>query len=76
MRGSKVAILAYMRKYGGITSKDAFEEFGVTRLSACIFDLRKAGYNIITQDCIGKTRFNETCRYARYVLAEEEKDGK
>ena len=73
MRGSKVAILEYMRNHNGITSKEAFGEFGVTRLAACVFDLRKAGYNIVTQECLGKTRFGETCRYARYVLIEEDK---
>lgn len=68
MKGSKVAILQYIKDNGGITSVEAFEHFGVTRLAACVFDLRKLGYDIVTQDCIGKTRFNETCRYARYVF--------
>ena len=45
MRGSKVAIVNYMAEKGSITSKEAFEEFGVTRLAACVHDLRKMGYN-------------------------------
>ena len=71
MRGSKVAILDYMREHSGITSNDAFREFGVTRLSARIFDLRKLGYDIQTVMMETTTRFGEHCRYGKYVLKEE-----
>lgn len=75
LKGSKQAILTHIVVHGGITSAEAFEKYGVTRLAAVIFDLRKLGYDIVTQDCIGKTRFNRTCRYARYVL-KGDSDGK
>ena len=38
-------VLKYLKKHT-ITSKDAFMIFGITRLSARIFDLRAAGHNI------------------------------
>ena len=68
MRGSKVAILEHLRKYPWITSKDAFELYGITRLSARIKDLRDKGYDIETVMVEATTRFGESCRYARYVL--------
>lgn len=68
MRGSKVAILKYMKENNGITSKEAFEEFGVTRLAACIFDLRQKGYLIDTLMLETTTRFDELTRYAKYVF--------
>ena len=71
MRGSKVAILEHLRKNPWLTSKEAFEKYGITRLSACIFDLREKGYNIETIMVETTTRFGETSRYARYVLRGE-----
>lgn len=68
MRGSKVAILNYMKEHNGITSKEAFEQFGVTRLAACIFDLRQKGYLIDTLMLETVTRFDEPTKYAKYVF--------
>lgn len=74
MRGSKVAILEHLRKYPWITSKDAFELYGITRLSARIKDLRELGYDIETVMVDGMTRYGESCRYARYILKGEPDD--
>lgn len=71
MRGSKVAILRYLRTNPWLTSKEAFEKFGITRLSARIKDLRDKGYDIETVMVETTTRFGESCRYARYVLKGE-----
>lgn len=65
-------ILAYMQSGHRITSMDAIEKFGATRLSAIIFDLRKAGYNIITHDIVGKNRYGGTVTYAEYELIKED----
>jgi len=70
MRGSKVAILEHLRKYPWLTSEEAFREYGITRLAACIFDLREKGYDIETVMVETETRFGESCRYARYILHE------
>lgn len=43
-------VLKYIQKHdNGITSMVAFWRFGITRLSAHIFELRKKGYNICTK---------------------------
>lgn len=83
MKGSMQAILHYLVEHPltGLTSAQAFELFGVTRLSARIHDLRNKGYQIDTLMLDGKTRFGETCRYAKYVykgkesIVKEEKNG-
>ena len=36
-------VLQYMKDNGKITTMDAFEKLGITRLSARIWDLRKKG---------------------------------
>ena len=47
---------------------DAIKEFGATRLSAIIFDLRKQGYDIEMEWCEGTDRFGNPMRYGRYYL--------
>lgn len=62
-------ILAYLKNHKeGITSKDAFELFGITRLSGRIFDLRDMGYDIATEQESSKNRYGDTTTYARYKL--------
>lgn len=43
MEKQSARVLAYIVKHGGITSMDAFRDLGITRLSARIWDLRRAG---------------------------------
>lgn len=51
-----------------ITSKQAFEDYGVTRLAAIIFNLRKSGMPIVTIDREAKDRYDNTVRFAEYRL--------
>ena len=63
-------ILKYMQEGNTISSFEAFEMFGATRLSAVIFELRKK-YNIksIPATCID--RYGTRCDYVKYKLEEE-----
>ena len=67
MKGSKLRILEYLKKNKSITSMEAFEMFGITRLSARIFDLRALGYIIDTVIVEDVNRYGDVCRYAKYV---------
>jgi hypothetical protein len=49
-----------------ITSAQANEKYGVSRLAAIIFVLRERGYNIITHDVEVKTRYNHSTTIAKY----------
>lgn len=62
-------VLNFMKTHKtGITSKDAFERFGATRLSGLIFQLRKQGYSISTNIETVKTRYGRNVEIARYKL--------
>ena len=60
-------ILRHFKIYRSITSFEAFAEYGITRLSAIIFDLRKV--YIIGDEWVERTnRFGETVRFKRYIM--------
>lgn len=39
----RTLVIEYMKKYGGITSKEADDDLGIMRLGARIFELRQSG---------------------------------
>lgn len=59
-------ILAYIREFGSITPLEAIRDIGCYRLSARISDLRKDGYNIISEPFTVKNRYGGTSRVAKY----------
>lgn len=64
-------VLEYMKANGGITSAEAFETLGVTRLSARIKELKDAGHKIEGTFAYGKNRFGEPCTWKKYSLADD-----
>ena len=52
----------------GITSMEEFAMFGATRLSAIVFDLRKDGHKIVSEDKKVKDRFGHTTVVSNYKL--------
>lgn len=62
------AILAHLQSGHSITSMQAIELYGVTRLSAIIFDLKKMGYKIESVKRQTTTRFGKTGFYSEYRL--------
>lgn len=64
-------VLDYMKRFGSITTLDAFNDLGITRLSAKIFDLKKQGYDIVGETIKVKNRFGEEAYVKKYMLAEE-----
>ena len=61
-------VLKYMQTHKGITSIQAIEKFGATRLSDIIFRLRTEGYEIETDSITKKNRYGHTTTFARYTL--------
>ena len=64
-------VLNYMIDNGSITSWEAIKEFGITRLSAKIFNLRKRGYFIENEWEHTTNRYGDKVKYARYTLNKE-----
>lgn len=68
-RTQKQTILARLKRTKeGLTQVEAYERYGITRLSAVIFDLRDEGYEIKTDMKAVKNRYGDTCHVAFYTL--------
>lgn len=61
-------IIEHLNKHGSITSMEAIELYGATRLSAIIYSLRNKGYMIDTIDMPFIDRFGNKSVYGKYVL--------
>lgn len=59
-------VLDYMNENGSITSMEAFDKLGVTRLSQQILILRRRGFDIASIWETGQNRYGVTTRYVRY----------
>lgn len=58
----------YIRERGSITSWEAIKEFGITRLSAVIYNLRyERKLDIETRYETMKNRYGDNVTFARYV---------
>ena len=67
-------ILADLLEGKTITSMDAFEKYHITRLSAVIFDIKKAGYPVTTEIEKGQYADGTSSRFARYSILPEDRD--
>lgn len=61
------AVVDYLERYGSITSKEANEKLGCSRLAAHICYLRKHGWHITTEDVEVTTRYGKAT-IARYHI--------
>lgn len=63
------AVMLHLQEYGSITSWEAIKEYGATRLSAIIYNLRyKYDMNIINQEIDFVDRYGTHSSYVKYVL--------
>ena len=58
----------FIKKHGGITSKEANDKLGETRLSARIFELKEKGVNIQDEWVRVTNRFKEPRRVKKYFI--------
>lgn len=64
-----LAVKEHLEKKGHITSLEAIERYGATRLSAIIYNLRhKYGMEIGNKSNKIKDRYGHICIYDTYVL--------
>lgn len=68
------AIKNHLLENKSITSWQAIQQYGETRLSAVIFILRNKGWNIESVWKEGKDRNGNDCRFVEYMLMENEDD--
>ena len=67
-KGQQAAVLAYIIQHDSITSMEAFEHLGATRLSAVVYNLKRKGYKIKSEPEQVKTRYGATATISRYSL--------
>ena len=65
-------VLKHLKAHKTITSLQAVKLFGITRLSAVIFRLRKRGYKIDTYTIHPVNRYGQRGNCGEYHLVEEE----
>lgn len=61
-------VLNHLLEKGQITSIEAINMYGATRLSSIIFNLRKRGYVIENEWLEGKDRFGNQTRFVNYTM--------
>ena len=67
------AIMLHLEEKGSITSWEAIKEYGATRLSAIIFELRnRYNMNIITESVEFTDRFGNKSMFANYIYVKGE----
>nr|DAJ48291.1 MAG TPA: helix-turn-helix domain protein [Caudoviricetes sp.] len=67
METQKQLIEKHLLEKGKITSWEAFEIYGITRLSHIIYVLRRK-YDIISVSTTKKNRYGHYCTYSTYTL--------
>ena len=61
-------VLEHLKKNGCITSWEAIDLYGATRLSAIIYNLRHRGYSIDMIDLPFVDRFGTKSHFGKYIL--------
>lgn len=69
-------IVFYIQMFGSISSMEAFQDLGITRLSARIYELRNEDYKFDEKFETAKNRFGESVTYKRYRFQKEKNSGK
>lgn len=64
-------VLEYLQAYGSITSLQAFNDLGVTRISARIFDLKAEGHHIEDEFISVPRRNGERAQVKKYYLVKK-----
>lgn len=59
-------IIRHLMTEGSITAWEAIKEYGSTRLSAIIYELRKKGWRIESEMVTSKNRYGNPVTFVRY----------
>jgi len=65
-------ILDYLQCGNTITTLNAFNELGITRLASRIYDLKEKGHSINKRMITVKNRFDEKCSVAEYSYGDQD----
>lgn len=65
-------ILNHLKEHESISSMEAYNLYGITRLSGRIYDLRHDGHNIVSKSCKAVNRFGKVVSFDRYYLRDSD----
>lgn len=69
------AVLQHLEEFGSITSWEAIKEYGATRLSAIIFNLRhRYDMNIVNEKINFIDRYGNHSSFAKYILIKDDEN--
>lgn len=72
MRETQTAmVLRHLREVGSLSPWEALREYGIMRLGARVWDLKRAGHNVVGDWFTHVNRFGRTVRYKVYRLEQE-----
>lgn len=69
-KSQKELVLEHLQRGWSITSLEAWEKYGCSRLADVIFKLRKEGYRIDSEMTNGRTKLGAETQYATYRLVQ------
>lgn len=61
-------VLRHLKDFGSLTTWEAIQEYGITRLSAMIHLLRKQGHNIESENITAKNRYGNSTTFSKYYI--------
>lgn len=61
-------IIQYCKDFGSISTLEAFKDLGITRLSARIWEIERAGKTVKREKETGKNRYGEPTHWTRYTI--------
>lgn len=72
MKTQKEIVLEHLERGFSITSLEAWEKYGCSRLADIIYKLRKEGYHIDAEMVKAKTKLGHDTTYATYMMRKEQ----
>lgn len=72
MKTQKEKIIEHIKKYGSITSYEAYMDLGITQLGARLDQLKKDGYEFKTEWITKKNKDGAIVSFKKYYLADKE----
>ena len=61
-------VMDYMQTHGSISTWEAFEELGITRLASRINDIEKSGVPIDRQTISKENRYGDKIHFTKYSI--------
>lgn len=71
MKSQRETVINHLKQFGHLGMIEADDKYGIKRLAAIIFDLKKEGYVIEAKMIPCKNRFGEKRKVADYYLINE-----